>query len=229
MTSRSETHGARVLLLAAVLGLTGCAQPRAQITLDQPHAPPSQRRVELASDWAFTATQDARQLFLIDFALPGAADGPRDFRVFLIMPGDSEKAEIAAAPHASATGFFIQKVGRLSGKTTFTAGTVAIERPLLQPGVRELNIDARCADGTRVVGRALLRESTDELRLFLLMHAADVAALDSAQQPPTSLAGDTTPQRADLSGGGAEEQPATDSRSTPIESDPPKSASTGTE
>lgn len=212
MPNRSIQKPAWVLLLGAITGLAGCAQPRAEITLEQPHAPASQRRMTLTSDWAFIATQDARRVCLIDFALPGAVEGPRDFRVFLVLPGTSDKLPIAASTTAGACGFFIQKVGRLSGKAEFVEGSAAIDAALLRPGTRELHLDVRCADGTRIVGQARLRESEDELRAFLQTHAADVAAIDAAENPDSALAGDPTPQRTGQSEesttSAAESQPA---------------------
>lgn len=216
MPVRFYAHALRSLtIVVAVFALAGCAQHRAAMTLDQPHAPPSQRQLTLASDWAFSATQDARRLILIDFALPGASDGPRDFRVFLAMPGNSDKAVIAATSQGgSAAGFFIQKVGRLSGKTTFVEGSVSVEDALLQPGTRELTLDVRCADGTRIAGSARLRESDEELRLFLQSHAADVAALDAAESTQTAYASDATPGRT------GQPSPQSDAAPPPADSQP---------
>jgi hypothetical protein len=216
MPIRSTLNAIWIPVLGLVVGVGGCAQPRAEMTLEQPHAPPSQRRLTLASDWAFVATQDARRLCLIDFALPGAVEGPRDFRVFLILPGTSNKMTIAASPAAGGCGFFIQKVGRLSGKAEFVEGTAAIDTALLRPGTRELHIDVRCADGTRIVGQARLRQSEEELRSFLQSHAADVAALDAAEHRNSALAGDPTPRRAG--------QSADDSANSAAESQPARSA-----
>lgn len=157
----------------------GCTTNSATVTVQQEHAPPSQKKMTLKSDWAFTARQDDRRLCLADFTLPGAVDGPRDFRVFVILPGSADSAEIGHGESA-ARGFFLQKVGRLRGKTEFTSGSVQLSTSRLNPRQRQLRlVDVQCADGTRLDGIAGLRESEDELRVFLLQHAGDVAALDS--------------------------------------------------
>lgn len=159
------------------------------MAIQQDHAPPSQKQMTLKSDWAFTARQDDRRLCLADFSLPGAVEGPRDFRVFVVLPGNVESAELGQGP-LSAHGFFLQKVGRLRGKTEFTGGKVRVSTARLNPRQRELELDVECADGTRISGKARLRESDDELRVFLMQHAGDVAALDASAPGPTAKRGE---------------------------------------
>ncbi|MBI5863812.1 MAG: hypothetical protein HZB38_04765 [Planctomycetes bacterium] len=169
----------KVVLLAcgALLCAAGCARKRAVVALEQPSAPPSQREMTLASDWAFTARQDVRRLCLLDFPLPGAADGPRDFRLFVALPANGEDFTVEPG---GAQGFLIQKVGRLRGMTALALGKVQLNGVLLQNRAQKLTIDATCADGTHITGEAKLLPADDELRSFLIVHAADVAQLDSA-------------------------------------------------
>lgn len=182
--------GFAVLAAGAAL-LLGCAA-RNRATLTQPHAPLSQQRLELASEWAFTAPQDARRLLLLDFPLPGASDGPRDFRVFIAMPAGRDEAEISTRGGDQAQGFLIQGIGALRGKTEFAGGTVKIRRPTLSRGRTEVEIDATCRDGTRVQATARIVESESELRTFLRRHAADVAALDASATPGSATLADAS-------------------------------------
>ena len=188
-----------VLAAGAALWLGCAAQNRA--TLTQPHAPLSQQRLELASDWAFTAPQDARRLLLLDFPLPGASDGPRDFRVFIAMPAGRDEAEISTRGGDQAQGFLIQGIGALRGKTEFAGGSVKIRRGTLSRERTEVEIDATCRDGTRVQATARIVESESELRTFLRRHAADVAALDATATPTGATPAGPTP--ADESSGRA--------------------------
>lgn len=167
---------------------TGCASSAVTLSIQQDHAPPSQRNMTLKSDWAFTARQDDRRLCLADCSLPGSVDGPRDFRVFVILPGNVEAAEVGRGAGA-ARGFFLQKVGRLRGKTEFSSGRVKLSTTRLSRNQHEIALDVECKDGTKISGTARLRLSDDELRLFLMQHAGDVAALDAATPGPTAKRG----------------------------------------
>lgn len=167
----------------------GCATSAVTLSIQQDHAPPSQKNMTLKSDWAFTARQDDRRLCLADCSLPGSVDGPRDFRLFVIFPGNVESAEVGRGP-GSARGFFLQKVGRLRGKTEFASGSVKLSTGRLNRNQHEIDLDVECADGTKIIGKARLRVSDDELRIFLMQHAGDVAALDAATPGPTAKRGD---------------------------------------
>ncbi len=174
--------------------LTGCAKSAVTLSIQQDHAPPSQRNMTLTSDWAFTARQDDRRLCLADCSLPGSVDGPRDFRVFVILPASVEAAEVGRGTGA-ARGFFLQKVGRLRGKTEFASGKVKLRTGRFNKNQHEIELEVECADGTKISGTAKLRASDDELRVFLMQHAGDVAALDAATPGPTARRGDENAAR----------------------------------
>ncbi|MEP0847572.1 MAG: hypothetical protein HRF50_12250 [Phycisphaerae bacterium] len=170
--------------------LAACA-PRATVTLDQPHAPLSQRRLELSSDWSYTLSGGGAREVLLDFPLPGRKDGPRDFRLFVQLPDDQPVAHTVRSDPSAARGFFLQEVGRMRGKTEFTGGTVRASRVFLQPGRRRIDLHLECDDGTRITGRALVEENSEELSSFRRKFAADVLALHAESQPTQPSAAPT--------------------------------------
>ncbi len=72
-------------LLLAALGLAGCGE-RTEALLLQPDFPLAQRRLELASDWAFFDPTGDRARYLLAYARPGVENGARDFLLYLISP-----------------------------------------------------------------------------------------------------------------------------------------------
>lgn len=180
----------RRLPVFMLCALAACA-PRATLTLDQPHAPLSQQRMELSSAWGYTLSGGGTREVLLDFPLPGRKDGPRDFRFFLQLPDGQPVARADRADPSAARGFFVQEVGRMRGKTEFTGGTVRTSAVFLQPGRRRIDIQLECDDGTRITGRAFVEENADELRAFRRRFAADVLALHAESQPAQASAAPT--------------------------------------
>jgi hypothetical protein len=178
-----------MLLLGCVLG--GCSRA-ASIVLHQPFAPPSQQDLKLTSRWAFSLAGMEHSRCLLDFPLPGAADGPRDFHVYLVLP--ESEGDLVVGPDApdGARGFLIQEVGRLRGKTEFATGTVRCRGVFLQPRLRRLDLDVHCADGASIIGRAYVQSDERELRKFEREFAADVRNLSPA---PDEDAAGATPRR----------------------------------
>ncbi len=174
--------------LIALWALTGCA-PRAELRLLQPSAPPAQRDLSLASDWAYYLDEGGRRLILLAFPLPGARDGPRDFLVFLSTPQGEGEFAVDADDPAAVRGFLIQVVGQLKGKTLFESGSVRIRHRLLERSRRELSLEVRCTDGTQLTGRALIDPDLRELRAFQRRFAGDIQRLD----PPETQPGTTQP------------------------------------
>lgn len=170
--------------------LPACA-PRATITLDQPHAPVSQQRMELSSAWGYTFSGGGTREVLLDFPLPGRKDGPRDFRLFLQLPDGQPVTHAGRDDPSAARGFFVQEVGRMRGKTEFTGGTVGTGGVFLQPGRRRIDLQLECDDGTRIAGRAFVEENAEELRAFRRRFAADVLALRAESQPAQTRAAPT--------------------------------------
>jgi hypothetical protein len=85
-------------------------------------------------------------------------------------------------------------VGRLRGKTEFASGTIRCRRVFLQPLLRRLDLDVRCADGTSIIGEAYVRIDERELREFEREFAADVRNLQ-ASPGPVEEAAEATPRR----------------------------------
>jgi hypothetical protein len=172
--------GRTPLMTLLVLGsaLLGCSR-RAEVTLRQPFAPPSQQELKLESRWAFTAVSDGRRVCLLDFPLPDTEDGPRDFHIYLTLPDVDDEQTVAADDADGPRGFLIQEVGRLRGKTEFAAGTVRCRRVFLQSRTRRLDLDVRCSDGASITGKAIIRIDGRELRHFEREFAADIKSLEA--------------------------------------------------
>lgn len=174
----------RALRLAIVLGgaaLAGCAH-RAEVRLEQPHAPKSQRDLQLTTEWSACALSGGTRECVLEFPSPGAIDGVRDFRVYLALPAGEGVHELAAQG-AGARGFLIQEVGRLRGKAIFTLGQVRVSSVTLQRGLWRLDLNLETNDGARLSGRAYVRERPDALRQFQRRFAGDIAALRRSPAP----------------------------------------------
>ncbi len=180
-----------VVLLGCLLG--GCSR-RAAVVLHQPFAPPSQQDLKLKSRWAFSLTGPEHYRCLLGFPRPSGADGPRDFHVYMALP--ESEGELVVTPDSpdGARGLLIQEVGRLRGKTEFASGTVRCRPVFLQPGLRCLDLNVRCVDGTSVVGTAYVQLDEREVRRFEREFAADIRHLNSSQAQPDETA-ETAPRR----------------------------------
>jgi hypothetical protein len=178
---------ARVLpaVLITALATLGCA-PRSELRLLQPTAPPAQRNLALASDWAYYLDEGGHRFILLAFPLPGARDGPRDFLVYLVAPEGEGEHAIDPGDPAAAQGFLIQVVGRLKGKTAFESGTIRSRRRPLEGARRDLTLDVQCADGTQLTGRALIAPDARELRAFQRRYAGDVQRLAPPETQPST-------------------------------------------
>lgn len=195
-------------MLAAVAtlpagGLWGCARmpvratlrfPAAKVVLEQPHAPRSQQRLELTSDWSFLQRADGRRECVLAFPLPGAEDGPRDFHIFLSLPDADGDARVATDA-SGVRGFLIDEVSlTMLGKTEFSAGHVRSAAIWFTPGARRLDLDLTCEDGTHIRGTARVREDALELRAFRRRFGADIAALLGDESQPEPAGSPTSPR-----------------------------------
>ncbi len=170
---RRGNIGVGSVVLWAVLG--GCSRG-ARVELRQPFAPPAQQRVVLRSDWV--CSDDAGR-WLLEFPLPAAHEGPRDFHIFLTAVPPSGAAPVASDQAGAARGMLMQDVGKLRGKTVFTTGRVRVRRTWWQRRPR-LELDVRCDDGTTITGWAYPGSDTLALARFTREHATDVALLQSS-------------------------------------------------
>lgn len=168
-----------------LLAAAGCA-PRSELRLLQPSAPPAQRNLTLASDWAWYLDEGGRRFVLLAYPLPGARDGPRDFLVFLSAPEDDGELTVDPDDPSAVRGFLIQVVGQLRGKTLFRSGSLSVRRRFLERARRELTLDLQCADGTQLTGRALIDPDPRELRAFQRRFAGDVQKLAPPETQPAS-------------------------------------------
>ena len=187
----ASVHVLTLALLAS--GALGCSR-RAQVVLHQPFAPPSQQEIELESRWAFSAAAHGHRRCLLELPLPQNEDGPRDFRLYLTFADVSGVRSVAPDKPDGARGFLIQEVGRLSGRTEFTKGTIRFRRVLLQSRLRRLDLNLRCADGATITGKAYVETDDRELRRFEREFAADVNALHPDEVPPDVLGEPTAPR-----------------------------------
>ncbi len=163
------------VLVIGGLALGGCTT-RAELALYQPDAPPAQRELQLKSEWAACAPQADRLAVLLQFPLPGALDGPRDYHLYLVVPNDGGTHEVGA----DVRGFLVQSVGARRGKTALVGGTVRLALVGMPPRPRSLRVALDTADGCRLLGEAMLEEQPATLRQFQRQFAGDVAALKSA-------------------------------------------------
>lgn len=164
-----------LFLIGALAAGGGCAT-RAELTLYQPDAPPAQRELQLESEWAAFAPQADRLAVVLQFPLPGALDGARDYHLYLVVPNDAGTHEVGPAVR----GFLVQSVGARRGKTAIVGGTVRLAPSGLQPKSRSIRLALDTADGCRLLGEATLEQQPATLRQFQRQFAGDVAALRSA-------------------------------------------------
>ncbi len=167
-------------LLLLLLGAGGCARG-ARVELRQPFAPPAQQRIVLKSDWV---CRDDAGRWLLEFPLPAAHEGPRDFHIFLMNVPARGAAPVRLDQAGAVRGMLIQDVGKLRGKTVFTAGRVRMRRPWWQRSPR-LELDVTCDDGTSITGWAHPTSDPRALERFARKHATDVALLKSEAGEPT--------------------------------------------
>ncbi len=171
----------------------GCSR-HAEIVLHQPFAPPSQQNITLKSRWAFSSADSQHRGYLLEFPLPGGNEGPRDFHIYMTASDlEGERTIVPEDPDAP-RGFLIQDVGRLRGKTEFTAGTIRCRRLLLRPRLRRLDLDVRCADGTSISGKAYVEIDARELGRFEHEFAADINELRPGEGESDEPAETTTPR-----------------------------------
>lgn len=178
---------ARAATLVALL-VAGC-QRQADITLSQPHAPPSQQQLKLISDGAYVAQREQERVCLLTFALPGSMRGPRAFVIYFCGPDADGRVRVDPQDAAGIRGFLIQEVGALAGRTDLVDGVVTFRSVPWQPERMEVELDVRCEDGTTIRGKALAESFPTEVRAFERQYAADVASLNATAPsdvgPPT--------------------------------------------
>ena len=172
-------------MVPALIGfglLAGCS-PSAELVLHQPFAPRSQQVLKLTSERAYHAAAGDTQNCVLAFPLPGAADGPRAFVLYIAAPNRTGK--IAVVPHdpQGARGFLIQELGALAGRSDFASGTVRYRRVPLAPRMRQLDVDIRTQDGATISGRAYLEDSVPAVESFEREFSADVASLTPTPAP----------------------------------------------
>jgi hypothetical protein len=192
---RWPAAGVLALLSGCLLG--GCSR-RADVVLHQPFAPPSQQHLRLEGGWAFAATGIEGCRCLLDFPLPGAADGPRDFHIYMVLPVAEGELVVAPDRPDGVRGFLIQEVGQLGGKTELASGTIQWRPVFLQPRLRRLDLDVHCADGTSIVGGAHVQIDERGLRKFEREFATDIRNLRS-NEAPAERAAETAPRRGERS------------------------------
>ncbi len=178
-----------LLALALPLALgAGCSR-QAQLTLQQPFAPPAQQHIELQSTWAYLAAAEGRQNMLLAFPLPGSENGPRDFLLYLSLPPGTGRFVLQPDDPNGAAAFLIQAVGQFRGKTVFCSGQVEVQEMWLAAQYRQVDLSLASEDGTVVTGRALIEHQPSELRSFGRRYAADVALLRPTEPPDAEVIG----------------------------------------
>ncbi len=186
---------AKVVLAALLVGgaalLSGCTAS-ARATLEQEFAPAAQRRLTLASDWAFSAADGQQTRCLLAFPLPGAQDGPRDFLLYVRAPAGAGEVGVAGEQPGAARGFLIQRVGALRGKTLLRSGTLRITRDWPSRDRAWLRFQFVTDDGARITGDARTLDDPRELTQFEREHAGDIAALEQPQTRPADEIADAT-------------------------------------
>lgn len=165
-----------ILVLAALTAGAGCAR-KADFTLHQPFAPPAQRNLKLVSESAFYAPGAERCAYALTFPLPGAADGPRAFVVYLTAPGDVGRWPATPEDAQAVRGFLIQELGTLAGRSNFVAGTLDVRKVLLFPRLRRLDVNLRTDDGAEFSGRGFTEHLPRGVQAIEREFAADVALL----------------------------------------------------
>lgn len=172
------------LLLAS--GMIGCG-PDVRLTLRQPFAPPSQRALQLTSDTAVFAAHGTEQRCVLTFPLPSSKNGPRAFVVYLVAPDRLGSIVVDPLEPGGADGFMIQEIGALAGRSNFVGGTINARRVWLSSDRRVYELDVRCEDGARIVGRAKARAVPRQVVAFEQDFAGDIAQLaqdTEASAPP---------------------------------------------
>ncbi len=184
-----------VAVTVATLAAAGCG-PHNELVLDQAFAPPFQQHMTLTSDWGYSGQSGVRQRCLLAFPLPlsRAENSPRDFLIYLDLPGSEGEFEIDRAAVGAARGFMIQKKGELAGIAYFASGTVRVKRVLFRPALRKLELDLVCEDSTVVRGSARLRVAPSEIRAFEQRYAADLGRLVKATTQPIEMPDATAPR-----------------------------------
>lgn len=169
-----------------MLVATGCA-PMSRVTLHQPNAPRSQRRIDLSTDQVFVADRGERRHVVVHLPLPGEADGPPAYHVYLDAP---QGRSIVHPTQAGLTrGFLIQTVGDRKGKSALRSGTLHEADVFWSPRTRRFVLDATTDDGTRIVAKLTARIAPSEVASFEQRRAADVALLNpspSGSEPELS-------------------------------------------
>lgn len=177
--------------------MAGCGHS-VEISLRQPFAPTSQANLTLVGDSAFHAADGGRQRCLLTFRLPGAEKGPRAFLVYFAGPEGFGDLRVDPEDPDAVRGFLIQEIGQLAGRTGFVGGVIRCRKRWWKPGERRLELDVRCDDGTRIHGRADVREDARRVHAFEREFAADVAGMEwqSASRTgsgPVEAAGSSQP------------------------------------
>lgn len=180
-------HGLAALALGITLlmPLAGCA-PKAELRLRQPFAPPSQQDLKLAGRSAYHTTTADRQTCLLTFPLPGAANGPRAFVIYVSAPDELGRMPVDPQDPRVVRGFLVQEVGKLTGRADFAEGEVRFRKVWLAPRFRRIGFNVRCDDGTVIQGQALVESVPTKVRTFEREYAADVALLGSPESQPAA-------------------------------------------
>lgn len=184
----------------------GCG-PRAGIVLHQPFAPPSQQHLQLTGDRAYFATEGGQQVWAATFSLPGAADGPRAFVLYACGPDAVGRLPVAPLEPTAVSGFVIQEVGALAGRSDFLRGTVASREIWLAPNLRRVDFDVWCEDGVHLTGRAIARRDPARVRALEREFAGDVLLVKHATTQPGGMTGTGARGRGDASPGAGRSTP----------------------
>lgn len=188
---RGQWQGRRGVGWLSAVGLVlaaGCG-PRAEIVLHQPFAPPSQQHLQLAGDRAYFATEGDQQVWAATFSLPGAADGPRAFVLYACGPDAVGRLPVVPLEPTAVSGFVIQEVGALAGRSDFLRGTVTSRGIWLAPSLRRVDFDVWCEDGMHLTGRAVARRDPARVRTLEREFAGDVLLVKHATTQPTRMTG----------------------------------------
>jgi hypothetical protein len=190
-------QGAALISGLFLVGLAaGCGEHR-EVVLLQDFAPPSQQRLELTSDVAAQTDRGAHQTCVFTFPLPGAQRGPRAFVLYLRLPAG--KGTFGVGPNG-VSGFLVQEVGDLAGRTDITGGTVRAKSVWLRPSRRVLELDLICSDGAAIRGKVMVTTDGGVVRALEQEFVADVRRLDEVAE-----LGEETQSRRDGKTQGGEE------------------------
>lgn len=184
----------------------GCG-PRAEIVLHQPFAPPSQQHLQLAGDRTYFATEGNQQVWAATFSLPGAADGPRAFVLYACGPDAPGRLPVAPLEPTAVSGFVIQEVGALAGRSDFLRGTVTCHDVWLAPNLRRVDFDVWCEDGVHLTGRAVARRDPARVRTLEREFAGDVLLVRHATAQPAGAIGTGPRGRGDAAPGAGSSTP----------------------